>query len=49
MTDWIDSVTKIVNAVSGMVWGLPLIVAILATGIILSVAMHFRHLLNKYF
>ena len=46
MTDWIDSVTKIVNAVSGMVWGLPLIVAILATGIILSVAMRFRHLLN---
>ena len=46
MTDWITSVTEIVNAASGIVWGVPLIAAILATGILLSVVMRFRHLFN---
>ena len=46
MTNWIDSATELVNTASGMVWGLPLIVAILATGIVLSSVMCFRHLLH---
>lgn len=46
MTDRTDSITDIVNAASGIVWGAPLIVAILATGVLLSLLMRFRHLLN---
>lgn len=46
MNDWIDSFTKIIDTLGGMVWGVPLIVAILATGILLSAVMRFRHLLN---
>jgi AGCS family alanine or glycine:cation symporter len=46
MANWIESATKIIETVGSMVWGLPLIVAILATGIVLSMMMRFRHLLN---
>ena len=40
------SLTRIVNTVDDLIWGIPLIVAILATGILLSVLLRFRHLLH---
>ena len=46
MTNWIETATKLIETVGGMVWGLPLIAAILVTGIVLSLMMRFRHLLN---
>ena len=46
MPDWLASLTKIVNTVDDLIWGVPLIAAILATGILLSVMLKFRHLLN---
>lgn len=46
MNDFIAKLTEIVNVVDDFVWGIPLIVAILATGIIISVMLRFRHLLN---
>ncbi|MBR3921871.1 MAG: alanine:cation symporter family protein [Kiritimatiellae bacterium] len=46
MPDWLVSLTKIVNSVDDLIWGIPLIVAILATGILLSVLLRFRHLLH---
>ena len=46
MPDWLASLTKIVNSVDDLIWGVPLIAAILATGILLSVMLKFRHLLN---
>jgi AGCS family alanine or glycine:cation symporter len=46
MSDWLASLTKIVNTIDDFVWGIPLIVAIFATGIILSIFLRFRHLLN---
>ena len=38
--------TNVVNTVDNLIWGVPLIVAILSTGILLSVLLRFRHLLN---
>ena len=46
MANWIESATKTIDCIGGLIWGLPLIAAILATGVLLSVAMRFRHLLN---
>ena len=46
MPDWLVSLTRIVNTVDDLIWGIPLIVAILATGILLSVMLMFRHMLN---
>ena len=46
MPDWLVSLTRIVNTVDDLIWGIPLIVAILATGILLSVLLRFRHLLH---
>lgn len=46
MANWIEIATKAIDSISGMIWGLPLIVAILATGVILSAVMRFRHLLH---
>ena len=46
MTEWLEAATKLVNAVDDIVWGIPLIVAILATGVLLSVLLRFRHLLH---
>ena len=46
MPNWLESLTKIVNTVDDLIWGIPLIVAILATGVLLSVMLRFRHLLN---
>ena len=46
MPDWLVSLTRIVNTVDDLIWGIPLIVAILATGILLSVLLRFRHFLH---
>ena len=46
MSGWLETLTKWVNAVDDFVWGLPLIVSILATGVLLTFAIRFRHLLN---
>ena len=40
---WLDTLTAWVDAASGWVWGLPLIVAIFATGILLSGMLRFKH------
>lgn len=46
MPNWLESLTNVVNMVDNLIWGVPLIVAILSTGILLSVLLRFRHLLN---
>ena len=48
MTDagWLETLTAWVDAASGWVWGVPLIGAILATGILLTVMLRFRHVLS---
>ena len=46
MPNWLESLTNVVNTVDNLIWGVPLIVAILSTGILLSVLLRFRHLLN---
>ena len=45
-TGWLDTLTAWVDVASGWVWGLPLIVAIFATGILLSVMLRFKHVLS---
>ena len=45
-TGWLDALTAWVDAASGWVWGLPLIGAIFATGILLSVMLRFKHVLS---
>ena len=42
MPDWLVALTNVVNVVDDLVWGVPLIGAILATGILLSVLLRFR-------
>ena len=42
----IEELTNIVNKIDDIVWGVPLIVCILATGLILTVMLRFQHLLN---
>ena len=42
----LESLTKIVNQVDDLVWGIPLIGSILATGIVLSLMLRFRHILH---
>jgi AGCS family alanine or glycine:cation symporter len=46
MPNWLESLTNVVNTVDNLIWGIPLIVAIFSTGILLSVLLRFRHLLN---
>ena len=46
MTEWLEAATKLVNAVDDIVWGIPLIAAILATGVLLTILLRFRHLLH---
>ena len=43
---WLETLTDWVDAASGWVWGVPLIGAILATGILLTVMLRFRHVLS---
>ena len=42
----LETITQIVNRMDDLVWGVPLIIAILATGILLSALLRFRHLLH---
>jgi len=42
----LEPLTKAVNMVDDLVWGVPLIAAILATGILLTLMLRFRHILN---
>ncbi len=43
---WLTALTALVDAVDGWVWGLPLISAILLTGMLLTCILRFRHLVN---
>ena len=43
---WLDTLTAWVDAASGWVWGVPLIGAIFATGILLTVMLRFTHVFN---
>ena len=46
MAGRLEAITQIVNRVDDLVWGVPLIISILATGILLTVMLRFRHLLH---
>ena len=45
-TGWLESLTAWVDAANGWVWGVPLIGAILATGVLLTVLLRFVHVFN---
>ena len=45
-SDWLETFTAWVDKVDGYVWGVPLIGAILVTGILLTCILRFVHLLN---
>ncbi len=44
--DWLAAFTEVVKRTDDAVWGVPLICMILATGILLTCVLRFRHLLN---
>ena len=44
--DWLERLTAWVDAANGWVWGVPLIGAILATGVLLTVMLRFVHVFN---
>ena len=46
MTCSLESITRFVNTVDDLVWGVPLVASILATGILLTIMLRFRHLLH---
>ena len=41
---WMTALTNLVDMVSGWVWGIPLLSAILVTGLLLTLILRFRHL-----
>ena len=43
---WLESFTKLVDVVCGWVWGLPLVGAILVTGLVLTLCLRFTHIFN---
>ena len=43
---WLSSVTGVVDAASGWVWGAPLIGIVFATGLLLTLLLRFRHVFN---
>ena len=43
---WLESFTKLVDVVHEWVWGLPLIGAILVTGLVLTLCLRFTHVFN---
>ena len=43
---WLDAFTAWVDKIDGYVWGVPLIAAILVTGLLLSCVLRFSHLFN---
>ena len=46
MTLTMESLNRIVNSIDDMVWGVPMVGSILATGILLTLMLRFRHLLH---
>ena len=44
----LEAATQLVNRIDDLVWGAPLIVAILATGVFLSFLLKFRHVANLW-
>ena len=46
LSNTMESLTTLVNRVDDFVWGIPLIGSILATGILLSLMLRFRHILH---
>lgn len=45
-SDWLASFTAFVDKIDGYVWGVPLIAAILVTGLVLTLILRFNHLFN---
>jgi len=45
-SDWLTSFTNLVDTVDGWVWGVPLIGAILVTGLLLTLCLRMRHVFN---
>ncbi len=45
-SDWLTAFTNLVDTVDGWVWGVPLIGAILVTGLILTAVLRLNHLFN---
>lgn len=45
-SDWLTAFTALVDRVDAVVWGLPLIAGILATGLLLTCLLRFTHLFN---
>ncbi len=43
---WVDMLADWVNKIDSLVWGLPLVCAILATGVILTIALRLGHVFN---
>ena len=43
---WLEAFTKLVDVVHEWVWGLPLIGAILVTGLVLTLCLRFTHVFN---
>ena len=43
---WLESFTKLVDVVCGWIWGLPLVGAILVTGLVLTLCLRFTHIFN---
>ena len=42
----IEQITKINSAINGVVWGIPMLVLIISTGIIMTVGMKFFQLVH---
>ena len=45
-SDWLTSFTNLVDTVDGWVWGVPLIGAVLVTGLILTFCLRLNHVFN---
>ena len=45
-TSWIDALSAWVNAAGEIVWGVPLVAAILATGVLLTLVLRLGHVFN---
>jgi len=45
-SDWLTKLTGVVDCVDGYVWGLPLILTVLATGVLITVIIRLAHLYN---
>ena len=48
-SDWLASFTALVDKADGYVWGVPLIAAILVTGLVLTCVLRLSHIFNLRF